>query len=245
MAVEADGLQELDKSWAELPAPGSNCGYLFEALNYDPEERVLIMVGNLEESNNVAFTEALSMHKKYGWQLWGVARRDKLYDRFFSRLIPDPDNLAEIFKSEAGKKRRFDLLINPEEFLKASKASGRSKEKQLLAALLQSGEQVCTTLFWNSRNAGCLLRSLAAKKLPGGKQDYDLLIAVGTADNDTSRDTFKGRVIELGRKTCGSGGLFIPLPLHLRLQGYTEPSGRNPFRTGVADTGILTGLFKA
>jgi hypothetical protein len=189
-----------------------------------------------------------------------VARRDKLYDRFFSRLIPDPDELAEIFKSEAGKKRRLDLLINPEEFLKDS---GRSQEKRLLGTLLQSGEQVCTTLFWNSRNAGCLLRSLAVKELPEGKQDYDLLVAVG-ADSDTSRDTFqdtsrdtfqdtsrdtfqdtfKGRIIELGRKAAG-GRLFIPLPLHLWLQGYTEPSGRTPFRTGVVDTGILTGLFKA
>jgi len=248
MAVEAAGLQELDKSWAELPATGGNSGYLFEALDYGPEERALILAGNLEESNNVAFTEALSMHKKHGWQLWGVSRRDKLYDRFFSRLIPDPDELVEMFKSEAGKKRRLDLLINPEEFVKAS---GRSQEKRLLGTLLKTGEQVCTTLFWNSRNAGCLLRSLAVKKFAQGKQDYDLLIAVG-ADSDTSRDTFqetskepfKGRVIELGRKATGSG-LFIPLPLPLWLQGYTEPSGRTPFRTGVVDTGILAGLFKA
>lgn len=240
MAVEADGLQELDKSWAELPAPGSNGGYLFEALGYGPEERVLILVGSLEESNNVAFTEALSMHKKHGWQLLGVARRDKLYDRFFSRLIPDPDELAEIFKSEAGKKRRLDLLINPKEFLKAS---GRGKEKRLIGTLLNAGEKVCTTLFWNSRNAGCLLRSLAAKELAQGKQEYDLMIAVG-ADNDTSEGSSNGRVIELGRKATGSG-LFIPLPLPLWLQGYTEPSGRSPFRSGVVDTRILAGLFRA
>lgn len=254
MAVEADGLQEVNKSWAELLAPGSNGGYLFEALNYDPEERVLILVGNLEQSNNVAFTEALSMQKKRGWQLWGVARQDRLYDRFFSRLIPDTDELAEVFKSEAGKKRRLDLLINPEEFLKASKASkasNRSQEKRLFQTLLQSGEQVCTTLFWNSRNAGYLLRSLAVKKLPEGKQNCDLLITVGT-DSETYRatfkgtltDPFKGRVIELGRKAAGSG-LFIPLPLPLWLQGYTEPSGRSPFRAGVVDTRILKDLFKA
>lgn len=243
MAVEAAGLQELDKSWGELPASDSNGGYLFEALNYGPEDRVLILVGNLEESNNVAFTEALSMHKKYGWQLWGVARQDKLYDRFFSRLIPDSDYLEEIFISEAGKKQRLDLLINPEEFLKASKASGRGKEKRLVGTLLRSGEQLCTTPFWNSRNAGYLLRSLAAKKLPGGKQDYDLLIAVG-ADSNTYMATFKGRVIELGRKATGSG-FFIPLPLPLWLHGYTEPSGRTPFRTGVVDTRSLAGLFKA
>jgi len=256
MAVEAAGLQELDKSWAELPGAGSNSGYLFEAMDYGPEERVLILVGNLEESNNVAFTEALSMHKKYGCQLWGVARQDKLYDGFFSSLIPDPDELAEIFKSEAGKKRRLDLLINPEEFLKTS---GRSREKQLLGTLLKAGEQICTTLFWNSRNAGCLLRSLAAKKLPEEKRDFDLLITVG-ANIDisratfkatsratfkaTSRATFKDRVIELGRKASGSG-LFIPIPLPLWLQGYTEPSGRSPFRSGAVDTRILAGLFKA
>lgn len=236
MDVETDGLQELDKSWAELPATGSNSGSLFEVLDYGAEERVLILVGDLEQSNNVAFTEALAMNKKYGWLLWGVARQDRLYDRFFSRLISDPDELAEILKSEAGKKRRLDLLINPEEFLKAS---GRGKEKRLLGALLRNRERVCTTLFWNSRNAGYLLRSLAAKKLPEGKQDYDLLIAAG-ADNTT----FKGRVIELGRKAAGNG-IFIPLPLPIWLQGYTEPSGRSPFRTGVVDTRILAAIFKA
>ncbi|MBA7549175.1 hypothetical protein ES705_41651 [subsurface metagenome] len=110
---------------------------------------------------------------------------DPVYRRFFDRSFSDVKALAEVLEeARAAGTDRVEVLLNPEEILKVS---GKAKEKAVLqalqSALAKNAEKVTgrpevhLTLFWDSRNAGYLLRSLNGSSR--SKSKVDLLLEVG------------------------------------------------------------------
>ena len=93
------------------------------------------------------------------------------------------------------------------------------------------------TLFWNSRNAGYLLRALNGANSSMSK--VDLLLEVGPeprfhnpecSDKESAEESV--RTIRWGWRRDGAV-LFIPLDRSIWFSGYSELSGRAPRRAGV------------
>jgi hypothetical protein len=137
---------------------------------------------------------------------------------------------------------RVEVLLNPEQILKVS---GKKKEKAVLQALqnalavdankVKGMAKMSLTLFWNSRNAGYLLRSLNGSNRSMSK--IDLLLEVGPEPQfhnpERSDSAEEGvRTIRWGWRRDGAE-LFIPLDRSIWFSGYSELSGRAPLRVGV------------
>lgn len=156
-----------------------------------------------------------------------------------------------------------EVLLNPEELLRQH---GKEAERGVLETLIRASGASAprVTLFWNSRNAGYLLRSLQAAGLAAadhdtcecrtcncqtGRQTADLVLEAGGMDsgeNVAVRWGVSGGAAGLERGAPNSRslpGLFVPLPRQAWLGGYTEPSGRKAFRAGVLDGRLLGSLL--
>jgi hypothetical protein len=87
------------------------------------------------------------------------------------------------------------------------------------------------TLFWNSRNAAYLLRTLGGSGTSRGKADLILQVGPdgafhGSTDAET-RPADGPKTIRWGWRAAAAD-LFIPLDRSILLSGYSEPSGRSP-----------------
>jgi formate dehydrogenase major subunit len=241
--VEAAGLQNLDPGWVELLGGnnGEKAHNLFEERT--ERRRLLILLQGLEEANNVAFSECLTMAREENAILWHVGELKPVYRRYFESCFPDFGAMEEVL-AQARKTgaEQIEVLLNPEMIVKLS---GKKKEKELLQALqpavtgnnrlIAGSPAVYITLFWNSRNAAYLLRSLNG----GGasKRKADLLLQMGpepafhsSTDSGTERPE-ETRVVRWGWQAAGAD-LFIPLDRSILLSGYSEPSGRSPRSAG-------------
>jgi hypothetical protein len=209
--------------------------------------RLLVLLQGVEEANNVAFSECLAMAREEKTSLWHVGELKPVYRRFFESCFPDigsmDDVLAQARKAGA---ERIDVLINPEMIVELA---GKKKEKAVLQALhpaaqpaasgdkrrIREGSDVNVTLFWNSRNAAYLLRSLDGSG--ASKRKADLLLQVGPepafhrSTDYRAEDPGETRVIRWGWRADGAD-LFIPLDRSILLSGYGEPSGRSPRSAG-------------
>jgi hypothetical protein len=186
----------------------------------------------VERANNVAFSEALALQRAGRAQLWFYGQTEAVYGRFFQRVGPDPARLAEAL-AEPASGELIEVLVNPEELLAAC---GKKAERAVLAALTTAAgrPEVRITLYWNSRNAGHLLRALDGAGAPGGK-GCDLLLAAGAgADSGQKAEEGEPPGIRWGLRP-GVEGLFIPLPKAALLAGTSTPSGRGPFVAGELD----------
>ena len=248
ISVQAAGLERIDPGWKALidkAETGSQRDYLFEDGQRGGEERLLVIVGGLEESNNVAFTDCLAFARTRNFPLWRVGALDPVYRRFFDRAIADVGTLTEVLgqarRTGAG---RVEVLLNPEQILSDS---GKKKEKTVLQALQRALEEdahkvrgkpkLHLTLFWNSRNAGYLLRSLNGADRSMSKVDLFLEVGPGpqfhnTERSDTASTEAGVRTIRWGWRRDGAE-LFIPLDRSIWFSGYSELSGRAPRRAGV------------
>ena len=166
----------------------------------------------------------------------------------------------------------MEVLVNPEEL---ARAGGKAAGKQALAALRAargaapagaarpSPQGVRVTLFWNSRNGGYLLRSLAAAGLLAADGRADGLEAADAAGCDLVLDA---GVLPGGGGPAGAGdgpveaavvwglagseprmrgpepGVWIPLPRQAWTGGRSEPSGRRPLQAGLLDGRLLGSL---
>ncbi|UCF95839.1 MAG: FAD-dependent oxidoreductase [Spirochaetaceae bacterium] len=253
ITVQAAGLQSLDPAWMRLSDNGetegkANAEYLFEKRR--GQRSVLLLVQGLEEANNVAFSECLAIGREQGIPLWHVGALKAVYRRFFDRCFPDVGSLAEVLTQvSATETERVEVLLNPEMVLKNL---GKKMEKAVLQALQEAlagnaneatgKPRVHLTLFWNSRNAGYLLRALDGADRSKTKADLILQMGPepgfhGSEPVKAAESTGPGKaiagvtVIRWGWQADGAD-LFIPLHSSIWLSGYGEPSGRMPRRAG-------------
>jgi len=257
--VEAAGLQSLNFGWADLldaRAVGDRGGgephLLFE--ERAGKRRLLILVHGLEEANNVAFSECLAMARERNIPLWHVGELKPVYRRFFDRCFPDVGAVDEVLaEARSAGTQRVEVLLNPEMVVRLA---GQKKERQVLQALQEalSGNNkrvtgradVNLTLFWNSRNAAYLLRTL--KRSGASKSKADLLLRVGPEPAFHNSTVSKPerleeiKTIHWGWQADGAD-LFIPLDISILLSGYSEPSGRSPRRAGKPSPEALKNLI--
>ncbi len=292
MAVAPLGLEGLERDWARLAAApaGAAAEPLFETLRAAPgavpvaaeaaraelrapsaahgAPRLVLLVGSLDESNNVAFTEALRWKRKGGGALWAVGPQAPIYTRHFDRIFPRLEELDAALRAAAAagvpgavpsaelrapsSVPGVEVLVNPEEL---ARAGGKAVERQALAALLAAPAGVRVTLFWNSRNGGYLLRKLAEASASGlaglsaggAAAGYDLVLAASAGGPAGAEDGAGEAVVRWGlagaeRQADPEAGVWIPLPRQVWIGGYTEPSGRRPLQAGLLDGRLLGSL---
>jgi formate dehydrogenase major subunit len=234
--VEPEGLAGLERGWLKILAGGPAAGLA----DGDSRARRVLILSGVERANNVAFCEALALQRAGRAQLWFFGQTEAVYGRFFRRLDPDPARLAEAL-AEPVSGELIEVLVNPEELLAAC---GKKAEQAVLAALTAAAgrPEVRVTLYWNSRNAGHLLRALDGDGTSGGK-GCDLLLAAGAgAEGGRKAEEGEPPGIRWGLRP-GAEGLFIPLPKAALLAGTSTPSGREPFVAGELDRALGQSLL--
>ncbi len=239
--VQAYGLDGLDRGWAALsdskagpgqgrlrrlkPPEGSAAGRdagppadkgFFQA-SCGPEPGTLcVLVGDIDSSNNIAFTEVYRMRRQGLVDLWIAGHGGEVAERTASRVIPELSGLSRALAEAAKAGKRIEIFVNPEEILRVHGSAG---EKTALAALVTAKQSAKAriTLLWNSRNAGYLF---ARTEAAGGPAKPDLLLDVGVEDGKSGT-----KRIVWNRKREGKA-LFIPLSIDYWTKGTTYPSGR-------------------
>jgi hypothetical protein len=209
--VRAAGLEKLDPRWAELAArKPTGCG--------DEEKKLILLIGDIAASNNVAFTEAYRKRRQGTAQLWIAGHDDETARRAADRVIPDVQAaLAEAAASGCV----VEIWVNPEE-----------APADALQSLLAVQASVQLHLLWNSRNAGYLFVRQGT-----ATHEADLLLDVGVEEsaNGTKR-------IAWGKKT-GTQDLFIPLPREWWLQGRSHPTAMPPVQSGIIQADALKAVL--
>ena len=142
------------------------------------------------------------------------------------------------------------VLVNPEML---NRHLGGKKEREvcrILQAAAADGAPrgkkragVRITLFWNSRNASYLLRSLGGTG--ASRVKADLILQFGPElDFHAAAQTAAAEVKTIRWAWRPNGeDLFIPLDRSIWLSGYSEPSGRSPRRAGVPSQQALKNLI--
>jgi ferredoxin len=204
--VQAAGLEAVDPRWAKLASKGGGCT--------DEGKTLILLVGDISSSNNVAFTEAYRRARAGKVDLWIAGFDDETARRVASRIFADLD--AALLEAGA-KGMSVEVWVNPEHAAKG-----------VLESLLAIQGKIVVNLLWNSRNAGYLFpRQTAAAKKP------DLLLDVGVeqGSNGTPR-------IAWGKKATKQD-LFIPLPRELWTAGRSHPTAMPSVNGGKIDAAGL------
>jgi hypothetical protein len=221
IAVQAAGLSDLDPRWAGFPAaqPGASL-----------HKGIRILVGDIADSNNVAFTEAYRLRREGVADLWAVAPGEpnaETATRAASKVFPALTDLKTAIE-EGAAKAAVIVVVNPEEI---RGKGGAGAEKSVLDALqaAQTAGKARVVLLWNSRNAGYLFGRLTAKgsKKPPAKPDLLLDVGIEEPTNGVKR-------IVWGKKQPADA-LFIPLPVAMWARGRSHPTGREAIQTGTVD----------
>ena len=225
IAVEAAGLAGLDPRWSTFAAAQTGAS---------AHKGIRILVGDIADSNNVAFTEAFRLRREGAADLWIVGPGDmngganlETARRAASRLFPSLSELASAIE-EASADASVIVVVNPEDILAKS---GTAAEKAVLEALLAAHAKGSTrvALLWNSRNAGYLFGRLAVDGHKPAPKKPDLLLDVGIEE-----PTNGVRRIVWGKKMAPDA-LFIPLPVELWIRGRSHPTGREAVQAGTVD----------
>ncbi len=227
--VRGEGLESVDPRWAELMKDDGKSAA-------GPGQRTLILlIGNIEESNNVAFTEAYRRRRAGTADLWIAGHESEPARRAASRLFADPAEALREAQREAGTAGMcIEVWVNPQE-------SGAALEP-LLAARAGAGKAARVLLLWNARNAGYLLARQAAAAQPSAaaqkKPDLILDIGVMAAGPQTSAAANGAKRIVWGLR-AESRDLSIPLSRELWTCGRSHPTGQPPVESGRIDTSAL------
>jgi len=201
--IRAAGLEGLDPRWVQLAsAKPAACA--------DDARQLILLIGDIGATNNVAFTEAYRRRRKAAADLWIAGHDDETARRAAARVFADiPAALTEALAAGSD----VEVWVNPE----AAPAGA-------LDALLGVREKLAIHLLWNSRNAGYLFRrQTPPKKTP----DLFLDIGVEEATNGVRR-------IAWGKKR-GDEDVFIPLPRELWVLGRSHPTGMPSTVSGTID----------
>jgi formate dehydrogenase major subunit len=206
--VAAEGLEGLDPRWAELesgnPAPRSG------------PRPIRILVGDIAKSNNVAFTEALRLHRQGAIDLWIACHDDQTARRAASRIESD---LSAALLDALASGSSVEVMVSPEE------ASARALE-----ALLAVRTRVRVLLLWSSRNAGYLFRHAAAGS---PVKNPDLLLDVGVEGSANGAPRIAWGMAP------GKEDVFIPLPRELWIHGRCHPTGIGHVQAGAITEEVL------
>jgi ferredoxin len=201
--VRAAGLDDLDPRWAQLAA-GKPAG-----CTDDPRQLVLL-IGDIGATNNVAFTEAYRRRRKGTADLWIAGHDDETCRRAATRVLPD---VRAALTEALAAGSPVEVWVNPE----AAPAGA-------LDSLLGVRERLTIHLLWNSRNAGYLFARQTPLKKPA-----DLYLDVGVEET-----TNGARRIAWGKKR-GDEDVFIPLSRELWIQGRSHPTGMPATTSGAID----------
>jgi len=208
--VGAAGLEHVDTRWGQLASARSAGGT-------EEPGQLIVLIGDIGETNNVAFTEAYRRRRKGTADLWIAGHDDETSQRAASRVFAD---VHAALTEALAVGSPVEVWVNPE----AAPAGA-------LEALRAVREKLAIHLLWNSRNAGYLF----ARQTPGRKSpDLFLDVGVEEATNGTRR-------IAWGKKQ-GDEEVFIPLQRELWIQGRSHPTGRPSSSSGAID---LEALAKA
>ena len=201
--VRAAGLDDLDPRWAQLAA-GKPAG-----CTDDPRQLVLL-IGDIGATNNVAFTDAYRRRRKGTADLWIAGHDDETCRRAATRVLPD---VRAALTEALAAGSPVEVWVNPE----AAPAGA-------LDSLLGVRERLTIHLLWNSRNAGYLFARQTPLKKPA-----DLYLDVGVEET-----TNGARRIAWGKKR-GDEDVFIPLSRELWIQGRSHPTGMPATTSGAID----------
>jgi ferredoxin len=192
--VRAAGLERVDAGWAQFE-PGASEGNL------------ILLIGDIAASNNVAFTEAYRKRRQGTAQLWIAGHDDETARRAADRVIPDVQAaLAEAAASGGA----VEVWVNPEEAPAGA-----------LESLLAVKDKVRVQLLWNSRNGGYLF-ARQSTTAPAA----DLLLDVGVEESANG-----AKRVVWGKKP-GTQDLFIPLPREWWFMGRSHPTAMPPVQSG-------------
>jgi ferredoxin len=205
--VRAAGLEKVDPRWARLaPSKPAACA--------DDSRPLILLIGDIGATNNVAFTEAYRRRRMGKADLWIAGHDDETTRRAASRVVADVGAaLAEALATGSP----VEVWVNPEAAPPGS-----------LDALLGAREKLSINLLWSSRNAGYLFaRQTQVKNAP----DLYLDIGVEQPRNGAPR-------IAWGKKR-GDEDTFIPLPRELWIHGRSHPTGMPSTSSGTLELGAL------
>jgi NAD-dependent dihydropyrimidine dehydrogenase PreA subunit len=205
--VRAAGLERVDARWAQfLPQKPPVCR--------GEARELILLIGDIGASNNVAFTEAYRRRRGGSADLWILGHDDEPSRRAARRVISDvAAGIEEAMKTGSP----VIAWVNPE---KAPEGA--------LEALLSAPERLQVQLYWSSRNAGYLF---TRQTFPNGKSDLYLDIGVEEPTNGVKR-------IAWGKKQ-GDEELFIALPREHWVLGRSHPTGMPAVTDGKLDPQAL------
>ena len=209
--VRAAGLEKLDPRWAEVAVrKPAGCS--------DEEKKLILLIGDIAASNNVAFTEAFRKRRQGAAELWIAGHDDDTARRAADRVIPD---VQAALAEAAASGRAVEVWVNPEE------APARA-----LDSLLGLRDKVQVQLLWNSRNAGYLF-------VRQGKTTHtaDLLLDVGVEESANGATR-----IAWGKKS-GTQDLFIPMPREWWFMGRSHPTAMPPVQSGTVQADALKAVL--
>jgi hypothetical protein len=205
--VVAAGLESIDPGWAQLVA-GKPAGCL------DDEKSLILLIGDIGASNNVAFTEAFRRKRMGAAELWIAGHDDETARRAASRVLPD---VGAAIADATRTGLPVEVWVNPEE-------AGAA----VLKALLASRDRLRINVLWSTRNAGYLF-----PKQGGAQNKPDLLLDVGVEESANGT-----RRIAWGMKP-GAQDLFVPLSKDLWIHGKSYPTGMPSVTSGNVDLEAL------
>jgi ferredoxin len=205
--VSAAGLEHVDTRWGQLASAQP-------VVRADEAGQLIVLIGDIGDTNNVAFTEAYRRRRKGSADLWIAGHDSETSRRAASRVFSD---IGAALSEALAVGSPVEVWVNPE----AAPAGA-------LEALRAVREKLAIRLLWNSRNAGYLFaRRTPVKKSP------DLLLDVGVeeATNGTRR-------VAWGKKR-GDEDLFIPLQVEHWILGRSHPTGMPSSTSGTIDLSAL------
>ncbi|MGA2479420.1 MAG: FAD-dependent oxidoreductase [Spirochaetia bacterium] len=209
--VQAAGLEKVDPRWAKLAAKGGGCA--------EEGTTLVLLIGDISSTNNVAFTEAYRRARAGKADLWIAGHDDETARRVASRLFAD---VNAALKEAASTGAAVEIWVNPEH-----------ADTGVLESLLAVQGTMVVNLLWDSRNAGYLF----PRQVPGTKKP-DLLLDVGVEEGSNGT-----RRIAWGKKSTKED-LFIPLPRELWTGGRSHPTAMPSVNAGKIDTeGLKTALL--
>ncbi|HET6450647.1 MAG TPA: FAD-dependent oxidoreductase [Spirochaetia bacterium] len=205
--VRAAGLEKVDARWSKF-------------LSQEPAaakkgaRELLVLIGDIGGTNNVAFTEAYRQRRAGSAELWVLGHDDEVARRAAKRVIPDAaQGISEALKTDAA----VIACVNPQ-----------TAPAGVLEALLASADKLQVRLYWGSRNAGYLFaKQAAAAAAP------DLYLDVGVEE-----PTNGVRRLAWGKKR-GDEELFIPLSREHWILGRSHPTGLPSVEHGKLDLKAL------
>jgi ferredoxin len=213
----AEGLERLDPRWGALLSDGSS--------RPGPHPRV-VLLGDIEGTSNVAFTEAWRRRREGSAELWIACHDSEPARRTADRIFPAA---GEALQEAAAGGGDVEVWVNPQE----APASA-------LDALMAVRGKVRVMLLWNARNTGYILARQKERRalIPGAPGAFplepDLLLDIGTSAG------LPGVKRVAWSHAANGRDLSIPLPRGLWIHGRSHPTGLPGMTSGTIDTAALS-----